>query len=77
MRICRKGFLATLNNKAYQDICHLILINPEISFLDIYRLIKVIKDKGKVITRVISHVVEWLNFNPIKVANYKNNKPPL
>ena len=54
-----------------------MLLRLDLSFLDIYSLLKITKQEGKVISIIISYISQWLNCNPIKVAKCDNNKPPL
>ena len=54
-----------------------MLLRPDLSFLDIYSLLKTTKQEEKVMSIVMSHIGQWLNCNPTKIAECDNNKPPL
>jgi hypothetical protein len=54
-----------------------MLLKPDLSFFDIYSLLKTTKQEGKVMSIIIFYISYWLNYNPIKVTECNNNKPPL
>jgi hypothetical protein len=73
----RQDFFPTADNKVYEKLYEFTLSRPDLSFPNIHSLLKTTKQEGKVMSIVMSHVGQWLNRNPAKVAERDSNKPPL
>ncbi|KAF2178765.1 hypothetical protein K469DRAFT_598717, partial [Zopfia rhizophila CBS 207.26] len=73
----REGFLAVLSNESYYHVYDTVVTTSRITFPDVHGLLKTTKDEGRIMMRVMSYVVQWLNPNPTKVGDRENNKPPL
>lgn len=73
----RQGLFPTADDEVYKNLYKFVLLRPDLSFPDIHSLLKITKQEGKVMSTVMSHVGQWLNRNPTKVAERDNNKPPL
>ncbi|TWU71554.1 hypothetical protein ED733_003110 [Metarhizium rileyi] len=82
-------FLAALDNRSYWDLYEYILEHPETRFPDAHRLTSLSEVDGRILPRVMEHVVDWLGDddrteksakgnNKNKGPNRRdNNKPPL
>lgn len=73
----RTGFLTALDDQAYHRAYNLVASSTDIFFLDVHTFLKLSKEEGRIMTRILSHVVHWLNSAPTKVGERDNNKPPL
>lgn len=73
----QRDLFPTADNKVYENLYEFVLSRPDLSFPDIHSLLKTTKQEGKVMSIVMSHVSQWLNRNPTKVAERDNNKPLL
>ena len=74
----RRGrFLIALEHLKYHSIGQFVLEHPEEGFLDIQATLRVGRHNGKIISQLISHVAQWINPHPTKVADRENNKPQL
>jgi hypothetical protein len=73
----QRDFLSTIDEGTYYKLCHFLGSEPAYCFLDIQALLKTTKQEGKLMSTVISHVCQWLNKEPTKVADRDNNKPLL
>lgn len=73
----RDGFLTLLDDEAYQRAHDLVATHTGMHFPDVHGLLKTTKDEGRIMMRVMSHVVQWLNSDPTKVGDRENNKPSL
>ncbi|KAK2667245.1 hypothetical protein RAB80_016436 [Fusarium oxysporum f. sp. vasinfectum] len=72
------GFFSSLDRKAYHDLFrHIIQHNPTLPFADVQSLLRIKKDEGEIMTRVIDHVVLWINARPIDIVNRHDNNKPL
>ncbi len=72
-----RDFFPMADNKTYKKLYEFMLSRPDLSFPNIHSLLKTTKQEGKVMSIVLSHVGQWLNRNPAKVAERDSNKPPL
>ncbi|KAH7182232.1 hypothetical protein DER46DRAFT_670688 [Fusarium sp. MPI-SDFR-AT-0072] len=65
---CPTGFFSSLDRKAYYDLFrHIIQHNPTLPFADVQSLLRIKKDEGEIMIRVIDHVVLWINARPIDI----------
>lgn len=72
-----RDFLPAINDDAYHSLYQSLVSEPVHRFFDIQALLKTTKQEGKLMSTVISHVSQWMNPEPTKVADRDNNKPPL
>lgn len=73
----QRDFLGAIDESTYHKIYHFLVSEPAHSFFDIQALLKTTKQEGKLMSMVVSHVCQWLNKEPTKVADRENNKPLL
>lgn len=74
----RPRFLSEVNDQAYYEIYQCIAANRQLRFPDIHCIMNMTRDDGKVLFQVMTHIIAWLNPNPTKIRNQRdNNKPPL
>jgi hypothetical protein len=73
----RDGFLTALDDGAYHSAAQFVLTNLDQVFYDIQAALRVGRHEGKLISQVMSHVVQWINPNVTRFADRENNKPPL
>lgn len=81
------NFLLALEDRSYWDVYEYIIQHPETRFPDVHRMAGLSKVDGKILSRVMEHVVDWLGVDEwaeksvkgnIKGPNKRdNNKPPL
>ncbi|KAF4472983.1 hypothetical protein FALBO_131 [Fusarium albosuccineum] len=72
----RPGFLALLADDAYRDVCVYIKKTPQLRFADIHRLLNLTHRDGRILFRVMGHIVSWLNPTPTVITNHSDNKKP-
>lgn len=48
-----------------------------ISFSDVYKLLRTTKDDGRMKMQVMTHVVIWLNLDPVSLLDWRKNNKPL
>jgi hypothetical protein len=75
--IRRRDFLPAITDDVYHKLYQSLVSESDYQFFDIQALLKTTKQEGKLISTVISHVTQWINLEPTKVADRNNNKPPL
>jgi hypothetical protein len=75
--IRRRDFLPAITDEVYHELYQFLVSKPDYRFFDIQALLKTTKQEGKLMSTVISHVSQWMNAEPTKVADRDNNKPPL
>ena len=68
-------FLTALTDDKYDRAYQYILKVKREDLVNIHLLLKTVKQKEKVVSSVMLHVVWWLNPNPIVPKNRENNKP--
>ena len=75
----RPDFLAMLGDDDYRKVYeHVAGSRPRLRFVDVQSLLRTSKEDGRVMVQVLSHVVAWLNPDPTRVHDKRdNNKPPL
>lgn len=74
----RVGFLSSLDRHEYWEIYCRILKAKSLRFPDVHRITRLSRDEGRVLYLIMSHVVAWLNAEPTKIIDRRdNNKPPL
>ncbi|KAG5746171.1 hypothetical protein H9Q70_011136 [Fusarium xylarioides] len=72
------GFFGSLEKKTYNDLFrHILQHNPPLTFADVQSLLRIKKDEGEIMTRVMDHVVRWVNAQPIDIVNRHDNNKPL
>ncbi|GKU11348.1 unnamed protein product, partial [Fusarium langsethiae] len=72
------GFFGSLDRKTYHELFrHIVQYNPTLPFPDVQSLLRMKKDEGEVMTRVMDHVVRWVNAQPIDIVNRHDNNKPL
>jgi hypothetical protein len=80
------AFLNSLDDRSYRDFYKYIVEHDEIRFLDIHRLTGLSEDDGKILPRVMNHVVDWLgekgssrghDEQPARINRRNNKKPPI
>lgn len=74
----RAGFLLSFDAQSYWDIYDWVLQGPELRFPSVRRVVKLSRNEGQVLHKVMRHVVDWVHpeANSV-VARRDNNKPPL
>ncbi|KAK7178108.1 hypothetical protein PSPO01_15842 [Paraphaeosphaeria sporulosa] len=72
-----RNFLPALRDEAYHDLHRSVALDPAYRFFDIQALLKTTKQEGKIMSAVMSHVGQWLNRKPTRVADRNSNKPAL
>ncbi|KID94129.1 hypothetical protein MAJ_09910, partial [Metarhizium majus ARSEF 297] len=75
----QKGVLEAVPDQGYRDIYRFLVENKsEVSFTDVGKLLKTGKSDGRTMTRVMEHVMLWLNRCPTALySRNKKNKPLL
>ncbi|KAH7471348.1 hypothetical protein BFJ68_g16198 [Fusarium oxysporum] len=74
----RPGFLTAVNDVGYYETYGRISRTRQLRIPNIYCIVSLVKDEGKVLFQVMSHVVAWLNaISTIVLHRRDNNKPPL
>ena len=73
----KRDFLINATDDAYFLFYQSVLSQLERRFIDIQALLKTTKQDGKLMSIVMSHVVQWINPEPKKVVDRDNNKPQL
>lgn len=73
----RSDFLGAFDDTAYYNAWQAVLAFPERRFPDIQAMLRTGRHDGKVMSQVMTHVVQWVNPAPAKVGDRENNKPPL
>jgi hypothetical protein len=71
------GFFSSLDKKNYHDLFrHVLQHHPTLPFPDVQSLLRIKKDEGETMTRVMDHVVRWVNTQPVDIVDrHENNKP--
>ncbi|KJZ70998.1 hypothetical protein HIM_09609 [Hirsutella minnesotensis 3608] len=70
--------LRAFDDRGYRDVYERVLRTPALRFPDIHRITGLSQGQGRVLSRVLDHVVRWPNLKRTIVANRRdNNKPPL
>lgn len=72
------GFLASLDKKTYHDLFrHILRHHSDLHFPDVQSLLRIKKDEGETMTRVMDHVVRWVNATPTDIVNRNGDNKPL
>lgn len=73
----QKGLIEAVPDQGYRDIWRFLVENKsEISFADVSKLLKRGKSEGRILAKVLEHVVLWLNRRPTALySRNKKNKP--
>jgi hypothetical protein len=77
LRDRRQGFLATLDDKTYEELHSYMLFTSDLRFPDVHSLIRTTRQEGKVMSTIIGHVGHWLNKNPTIIQERNASKPLL
>lgn len=73
----RQGFFPTVEDEAYERLCQFVTSAPDDAFVDVQTVIKTCKQEGKVMSIVMNHVGQWMNYESERVVERSSNKPPL
>ncbi|KAG9239787.1 hypothetical protein BJ878DRAFT_38335, partial [Calycina marina] len=73
----RTKFLVSLDDEIYHSAYEAVLQFSDQRFPDIQATLRTSRNDGKAISRLMSHVVQWLNPSPSEVGDRENNKPQL
>lgn len=72
------GFFASLDKKTYHDLFrHILQHHSDLHFPDVQSLLRIKKDEGETMTRVMDHVVRWVNATPTDIVNRNGDNKPL
>lgn len=72
------GFFSSLGKQEYYDLYLCTLeCRSAVRFPDIQSLLKIRKDEGEMMTRVMDHVVRWFNPEPVDIIDQQDNNKPL
>ncbi|UPK91321.1 hypothetical protein LCI18_002256 [Fusarium solani-melongenae] len=72
------SFFGSLDKKSYHDLFrHVLQHHPALPFPDVQSLLGIKKDEGKIMIRVMDHVVRWVNAQPTDIVNRHDNNKPL
>jgi hypothetical protein len=73
----RPGFFSTVEDAAYEKLRQFVALAPDCAFVDVHSIVKTCKQGGKIMSIVMTHVGQWMNYEPEQVPERSNNKPPL
>ncbi|KAH0558744.1 hypothetical protein GP486_004613 [Trichoglossum hirsutum] len=74
----RQNFLEALSQEEYSIAHRYVTESGDLVFEDLSHSMKRIRQEGKMISLIMTHVSGWLNYKPYQVVNeHVNNKPPI
>lgn len=76
-RLRVRGFLEDLHDTRYDEVYHLIISHPEITFPNVHKLLKTNQRDGRIMRTIMAHVGQWLNQEPFRVTDRASDKPLL
>lgn len=74
----KPGFLSLLGKKEYHEMYrHILQHHPRLCFPDVQSLLQIKKDEGEIMTRVMDHIVLWINPQPVDIVDRRESNKPL
>ncbi|GKU07819.1 unnamed protein product [Fusarium langsethiae] len=72
----RGGLLVSLDREAYDHVFRYLGQNLTLRFPDVQPLLKMKKEEGEIMVKIMGHVVYWINHQPADIVGlHENNKP--
>jgi hypothetical protein len=72
----RPGFLVSLDDNAFEEVCDYLAEEPGVKFPDIHRLTSLSSNDGRILPQVLEHVLDWLSVERTPSGNKRDNKKP-